>query len=139
MKRSYKTATAVVLSLGLGLGAAAYAEPGQMGSGMGPGMQGGMQHDMKGGMGHGGMTGGAEGRISEHQLMTPEEHTALRDKMRNATPEERQKLAATTHAEMHKRAQEKGITPHGQHGPHAGFGPRTGTTPQAPATTEKVD
>jgi hypothetical protein len=136
MKRSYKTATAVVLTLGLGLTAAAYAQQGQMGSGMGPGMQGEMKHDMKGSMGHGGMTGGAEGRMPGNQLMTPEERTALRDKMRNATPEERQKLAATTHAEMQKRAQEKGITLPEHRGPrgHMGAGP----APQSPADTEHV-
>lgn len=138
MKRSYKTVSAVVLSLGLGFGVAAYAEQGQMGSGMGPGMRDGMQHDIKGGMGHGGMTGGAEGRMPGHQLMTPEERTALRDKMRNATPEERQKLAAATHAEMHKRAQDKGFTPYRQHGSHAGAGPSAGTAPQSPAETEHV-
>jgi DNA invertase Pin-like site-specific DNA recombinase len=67
--------------------------------------------------------------------MTPEERTALMEKMRSATtPEERQKIAEATHAEMEKRAQEKGITLPDHRGPHGGFGPRSGTRPQAPAT-----
>ena len=125
MKQSYKFAA--VAALGLGLAVAAYANPEQMGGGMGP--QGGMQHGAKGGTQHGGMGGAGHG--AGQQLMTPEERTALQEKMRNArTPEERQQIATATHAEMQKRAQAKGITlPEGR-------GPRTGTTPQAPATTE---
>jgi len=139
MKQSHKFAAGVVASLGLGIAiATAYANPGQMGGGMGHEMQGGMQHGAKdgmqhgakGGTQHGGMGGGA-GHGAGQQLMTPEERTALQEKMRNAkTPEERQQIATATHAEMQKRAQAKGITlPEGR-------GPRTGTTPQAPATTE---
>jgi hypothetical protein len=155
MKQSHKFAAGVVASLGLGIAVAtAYANPGQMGGGMGPqskdgmqhgaqggmqhGAQGGMQHGAKGGMQHGtqggtqhgGMGGGAEHGAGQ-QLMTPEERTALQEKMRNAkTPEERQQIATATRAEMQKRAQEKGITlPEGR-------GPNTGTAPQAPATTE---
>ena len=135
MKQSHKFAA--IAALGLGLAVTAYADPQQMGRGMGPqgGMQhgamGGMQHDMKGGMEHGGMGGGAAGHGAGQQLMTPEERTALREKMRNAkTPEERQQIAAATHGEMQKRAKEKGITlPEHR-------GPRSGTAPQAPATTE---
>jgi hypothetical protein len=144
MKRSQKIATGIALSLSLGLASAVYAHPGQTGGGMGPGAQGGMQHGMKGGMEHGGMQHGMKGGMQHgkqaaghagpqaaHGLMTPEERTALREKMRNAsTPEERQQIAAATRAEMQKRAQEKGITlPEGR-------GPRTGAAPQAPATTE---
>jgi hypothetical protein len=155
MKQSHKFAAGVVASLGLGIAVAtAYANPGQMGGGMGPqskdgmqhgaqggmqhGAQGGMQHGAKGGMQHGtqggtqhgGMGGGAEHGAGQ-QLMTPEERTALQEKMRNAkTPEERQQIATATRAEMQKRATEKGITlPEGR-------GPRTGTIPQAPATSE---
>jgi hypothetical protein len=137
MKQSHKLAVGVIASLGLGIAvAAAYANPGQMGGGMEHG-KGGMQHDAKGGMQHGkggmgqaGMGGGA-GHGAGQQLMTPEERTALQEKMRNAkTPEERQQIATATRAEMQKRAKEKGITlPEGR-------GPGTGTTPQAPATTE---
>ena len=101
MKRSYRIAAGVAAALGLGLAAAAFAHPGAMHGGMGPGMMGGMQ-----------------------QLMTPEEHSALQEKMRNAkTPDERQKLAEANHAEMQKRAKEKGITLPEPHGPRGGFGP----------------
>lgn len=129
MKPTYKFAAGVIASLGLGIAVAtAYAHPGQMGGGMGPqskdgmqhGAQGGMQHG-KGGMGHGGMGGGAQHGAGQ-QLMTPEERTALQEKMRNAkTPEERQQIAATNRAEMQKRATEKGITlPEGR-GPRGGM------------------
>ena len=147
MKPTYKFAAGVIASLGLGIAVAtAYANPGQMGGGMGPqskggmqhgtqggmqhGAQGGMQHGTQGGTQHGGMGGGAEHGAGQ-QLMTPEERTALQEKMRNArTPEERQQIATATRAEMQKRATEKGITlPEGR-------GPNTGTAPQAPATTE---
>jgi len=130
MKPTYKFAAGVIASLGLGIAVAtAYANPGQMGGGMEHG-KGGMQHGAKGGMQHGGMGGGA-GHGAGQQLMTPEERTALQEKMRNArTPEERKQIAAANRAEMQKRATEKGITlPEGR-------GPRTGATPQAPATTE---
>ena len=131
MKRSRKLAVGVVTALGLGVAVAAVsANPGQMGSGTGPHAKGGMQHGMKGGMGPGAGHGPA-GQGAGHALMTPEERTALQEKMHNAkTPEERQKLAEATRTEMQKRAKEKGITlPEGR-------GPNTGTTPQAPATTE---
>jgi len=131
MKRSRKLAVGVVAALGLGVAVAAvYAQPGPMGGGMGPHMKGGMQHGMKGGMGPGAGHGPA-GQGAGHALMTPEERTALQEKMRNAkTPEERQKLAEATRTEMQKRAKEKGITlPEGR-------GPRFGTTPQAPGTTQ---
>jgi hypothetical protein len=91
MKRWYKLAAAVAAASGLGVAAAAFAHPGGMGGGMGPAMM------------HGGFTG----PMASQQHMTSEEHTALREKMRNArTPEERRKLAEEAHAEQ-KRAQEK--------------------------------
>lgn len=123
MKQSHKFVAGVVASLGLGVAVAtAYANPGQMGGGMGHEMKGGMQHGAKGGMGHGGMGGGAQHGAGQ-QLMTPEERTALQEKMRNAkTPEERQQIATATRTEMQKRAQEKGVTlPEGR-------GPRHGAT-----------
>ena len=132
MKLSHKFAAGIVASLGLGIAVAAYAQPGQMGGGMGPHMQGGvqhgamagMQHGAKGGTGHGPMGASAAGHGAGQQLMTPEERTALIEKMRNAkTPEERQKLAEANRAEMEKRAKEKGITLPGPHGHGAGFGP----------------
>lgn len=132
MKQSHKFAAGVVAALGLGIAvAAAYANPGQMGGGMGPHMQGGMPHGMQhvsqGGMQHG-MQGGMRHGAGQ-QLMTPEERTALHEKMRNAkTPEERQKIAEATRTEMQKRAQEKGITLPEHRGPHFGG------TSQAPTT-----
>lgn len=137
MKQSQKYAMGIVAALGLGFAVAAYAQPGQMGSGMGPHTQGGMQHGAmagmqhgaKGGTGHGPMGAGAIGHGAGQQLMTPEERTALQEKMRNAaTPEERQKIAEATRTEMQKRAKERGITLPEQRGPHFGG------TPQAPAT-----
>ena len=138
MKQSHKFAAGIIASLGLGIAvAAAYAQPGQMGGGMGPHAQGGMQHGAmagmqhgaKGGTGHGPMGAGAAGHGAGQQLMTPEERTAVQEKMRNAaTPEERQKIAEATRTEMQKRAQEKGITLPEHRGPHFGG------TPQAPAT-----
>ena len=139
MKRSYKISAGIVASLGLGMAVLAHAHEGKMGEGMGHGAMGaGMGHGnmmqgMSGGMGHGGMGHGAMGggmgqgrmggQMAGQQLMTPEEHTAFRDKMRNAaTREERQKLAAANHAEMQKRAAEKGIAlPEGR-GPRADAG-----------------
>lgn len=128
MKPTYKFAAGVIASLGLGIAVAtAYANPGQMGGGMEHG-KGGMQHGAQGGMQHGGMGGGA-GHGAGQQLMTPEERTALQEKMRNAkTPEERQQIATATRTEMEKRAKEKGITLPEHSGPHFGG------TRQAPAT-----
>ena len=63
------------------------------------------------GMGPGMMHGGFAGQATGQQLMTPEE---------------RQKLAEANHAEMQKRAKEKGITLPEPHGPHFGFGPHSG-------------
>jgi Spy/CpxP family protein refolding chaperone len=128
MKQSHKFAAGVVASLGLGIAVAvAYAQPGPMGGGMEHG-KGGMQHGMKGGMGPGAMNGGPAGPAAAQQLMTPEERTAIIEKMRNAkTPEERQQIVAANQAEMQKRAKEKGITLPEHRGPHFGG------TPQAPA------
>ena len=90
MKRSHKAAAGIAAALSLGIGAAAFAQPGN-------------ESHHKAGMQHGKMGG--------HSLMTPEERTALQEKMRNAkTPEERQKLAQATHEEMQKRAKENGAT-----------------------------
>jgi len=130
MKQSYKIAAGVVASLGLGIAVAtAYAQPGQMGGGMGPHMKGGMQHGAQGGMQHGGMGAGAAVHGAGQQLMTPEERTGLQEKMRNAkTPKERQQIATATRTEMEKRAKEKGITLPEHRGSHFGG------TRQAPAT-----
>jgi hypothetical protein len=147
MKRSHKIATGIALSLSLGLAASVYAHPGQMGAG--PGAQGGMQHGAHSGHGstqhgtQGGMAHGATARgtgpQAGHALMTPEERTTLREKMRNAaTPEERQQIADATRAEMQKRAQEKGITLPEHRGPRAGARSTPDAAPQAPAAAEHV-
>lgn len=48
---------------------------------------------------------------SGRALMTPEEHAAQRDRMRNATSiEERDRLHREHHAQMQQRAQEQGLT-----------------------------
>lgn len=150
MKRLYKVAAGIVASLGLGLTVPAHAHQGAMGEGIGHGaMGGGMMHGKSGGMDHGGMMQGMSGgtghaamghgamgggmgqgrmggQSAGQQLMTSEEQTALREKMRNAaTPEERQKLAEANRTEMQKRAKEKGITlPEGR-GPRGGAGPNS--------------
>ncbi len=123
MKTISKITTAVALSLGLA--AVAYAHPGQMGNCTGPNAQQGCQQQMQS-MNHGGKHAamgqnqgqGCDGAKAQgstpqagQQLMTPEERTAMRDKMRNAkSTEERQQIAQANHSEMQKRATEKGIT-----------------------------
>jgi hypothetical protein len=147
MKKLNKIAIAVALSLGLA--ATAFAHQGQMGNGMGPGAQQGGQHPMQGqmqGMNLGGKQAnrgeGCDGAKAQgnspqagQQLMTPDERTAMRDKMRNAkSAEERQQIALANHAEMQKRATEKGITlPEHRNHQGRGMGPNA-----APATTNPV-
>jgi len=111
MKFSRKIAIGAAAVLGLAA-AAVIAQPGQMGGAMGM---------------HGPMAGMQHGPMGGQQLMTPEERSALQEKMRNAkTPEERQKLVEANRTEMQKRAKEKGITLPQPHGPRAGFGPHFG-------------
>ncbi len=117
MKKLNKIAIALAVSVTAGLAATAYAHQGE-GRGMGHGAQGGQHQGMQGGMGHGQMQGmghgmqggmmgqgqmqgmsgrgeGCDGAMNQgtrpqagRQLMTPEERTAMREKMRNAkTPE----------------------------------------------------
>ncbi|HEU4645630.1 MAG TPA: hypothetical protein VFS80_08700 [Burkholderiales bacterium] len=118
MKFSRKIAIGAAAALGLAAGVA-IAHPGQMG-GMQQGQMGGMQHGQMGGMGHGAM---GAGPAAAQQLMTPEERTALREKMQNAkSAEERRALAEANRAEMEQRAKDKGITLPESHGPRAGFG-----------------
>lgn len=136
MKYSHKIAVGAVASLALGLAvAAAYAQPGGWGGGMGQGM---MSHmgggGMMGGMGPGAMGGMGPGAMGGQQLMTPEERQAHWEKMRSATtPEERRKIAEEFRAEMQKRAKEKGVTFDEHHG-MMGYGPHSGYGPSAPAT-----
>ncbi|MGV3627638.1 MAG: hypothetical protein ACO1PN_08125 [Betaproteobacteria bacterium] len=127
MTKLNKTAIAVALTLGV---TAAYAQPGQMRGNMEHGAQGqhqGMQHDMKDrmhkGMNHDGdkhTKGHSEhGSKAAQSLATPEERSAMHDKMRAAkTPEERQQIASANRAEMQKRATEKGITMPERRGEH---------------------
>lgn len=115
------------LSLGLAASAAT-AHP--------AGSEGGMKSgDMK----HGEMKRDHAGRDAARALATPEERQAMREKMRAAaTPEERQKIAAANHAEMQKRATEKGITlpeSRGHRGMHGMHGMKHG----AQAETPKAD
>ena len=152
MKKLNKIAIALAVSITAGLAATAYAHQGE-GRGMGYGAQGGQHQGMQGGMtGHGqmqGMGGRGEGCDAEksagnrpqagQQLMTPEERTAMRDKMRNAgSPEERQQIAAANHAEMQKRAAEQGITLPEHRGPQGrGYGQRgMGNTPATPESAQ---
>lgn len=135
MKRNHKWIIGIVTSLGLGLAAAAAsAHPGQMGAGMGPGAQGGPHPFSKSDVDPGTMRHGGAGPQATRQLMTPEERTALQEKMRSAkTPEERHQIATATRTEMEKRARDKGIALPEHRGRH-GAGPNT----TAPATTEQA-
>ena len=144
MKSFNKTAAAIAISLTLGVAAAAYAQPGLMHDNMEHGAQAGKQHDMKEhmkqGMNHDGEKHAKRGEAKGHgehgsnaaqSLLTPEERTAMREKMRNAkTPEERRQIASANRAEMQKRATEKGITLPEHRGPH-GHGAAPATTGQA--------
>jgi hypothetical protein len=111
----------VVGVAGLGAAALVSAHPGAGfgpqggGPGFGPGSMAGKAPMMRGGF---------AGPMAGQQLMTPEEQQAFVEKMRSAkTPEERHQLAEANHAEMEKRAKEKGITLPQAHGPRAGGGP----------------
>ena len=132
MKTSNATLAGFVLSLGLGVGigtAVSYAQQGPAAqTGVPCATGGGPQQGMMGGnMGYGMMQGGRQQGMAGpnsaiQQLMTPEERSALVEKMRNAkTPDERQKLATENRAEMEKRAKEKGITLPPARGPHFWF------------------
>ena len=110
MKTVNKIAISVAAVMGLGL-AVAYAQPGPMRNGMGPGM-------MRGQMMQGQMMGQNANMKIMRELMTPAERLAMMDKMIDAkTVEERQAIMTATHTEMEKRAKEKGITLPAGHGP----------------------
>ena len=118
MKTINKIAIGVVTALGLGLTVASVqAQQGPMG-GMGPmgnGMGLGM---MRGGMMQNQMMGQNSNMKIMRELMTPAERLSMMDKMMDAkTVEERQAIMTQTHAEMEKRAKEKGITLPAGHGP----------------------
>jgi hypothetical protein len=153
MNKLSKIATAVAISLGIAT--VAIAQPGE-GRGMGAGAQQGQHQGMQSGMGHGQKQGmkrgdghgkrgeaqghGKHGSNAAQSLATPEERTAMREKMRNAkTPEERQQIALANRAEMQKRAAEKGITLP-EHREGRGHGQRRGNGPAtAPATPESAN
>ena len=112
MKTVKKIAIGVATVLGLGVAVATvYAQQGPLGNGMGQGV-------MRGGMMHGHMTEQNSDMKVMRELMTPAERLAMLDKIMDAkTPEERQSIMTANHAEMEKRAKEKGITLPAGHGP----------------------
>lgn len=77
--------------------------------------------------------------IYGHQMMTPEEMAAYRNKMHSAkTAEERERLRAEHHREMQARAKERGITlpeePPARAQRGQGMGPGMGMGPGAGAS-----
>ena len=108
MKRSLKIASTLLTALGIGFAAApAHSHPGWMG---------GDAQGMHGPMGY-----GPYGPMGGTQLLTPEERSALAEKMRNAsTPDERHKIMDEARAEVQKRAKEQGITLPERFGPRFG-------------------
>jgi len=100
MKTVNKIGISIAAALGLGLAVASvHAQQGPMGNGMGPGMMQGQ------------MMGQSANMKIMRELMTPAERLAMMDKMIDAkTVEERQAIMTANHAEMEKRAKEKGIT-----------------------------
>ena len=111
MKLVNKIVISIAAVVGLGMAiTAAHAQQGPMG-GMGPGM-------MHGPMMYNQMMGQNSNMKVMRELMTPAERLAMMDKMMDAkTPQERQAIMTSTHAEMEKRAKEKGITLPTGHGP----------------------
>ena len=104
MKTVNKVVIGIVAVLGLGL-AVDHAQPAQMGNGMSPSMMRGQ------------MMGQNTNMKIMRELMTPAERLAMMDKMIDAkTAEERQAIMTTNHAEMERRAKEKGITLPAGHG-----------------------
>ena len=118
MKTVNKIAISIAAVVGLGMGITvvqAQQGPmggmGPMGNGMGPGM-------MRGPMMQNQMMGQNSNMKVMRELMTPAERLSMMDKMMDAkSPEERQAIMTSTHAEMEKRAKEKGITLPAGHGP----------------------
>ena len=108
MKTVKKIALGVATTLGLGLAVATvHAQQGMMGRGMMHGNMTEMNSHMK----------------LMRELMTPAERLAMMDKMMDAkTSEERQAIMTANHAEMEKRAKEKGITLPAGHSPQMMFG-----------------
>lgn len=145
MNKLTKITTAVAIALGIAATAVyAHEGPGRgsMERGAHQGHQGMEQHGGKHARGeHEGRKARGEGdRHAARGLMSPEERTAFREKMRAAkTPEERQQLALANRSEMQKRAAEKGITLP-EHREGRGHGHRRGNGPAtAPATPESAN
>ena len=117
MKTINKIAIGVVAALGLGLTVASVqAQQGPV-SGMGPMGNGMGQGMMRGQMIQSQMMGQNANMKIMRELMTPAERLSMMDKMMDAkTVEERQAIMTQTHAEMEKRAKEKGITLPAGHG-----------------------
>lgn len=93
---------------------------GPMGNGVGPGL-------MRGQMMQAQITGPNSPMKTMQQLMTPAERLVMMDKMADAKSwDERQAIMSTTHAEMEKRAKEKGITLPTGHGPQMMYGKMCG-------------
>ena len=116
MKTVKKITLAIATTLGLGLAVTTVlAQQGPMGSGMGQGM-------MRKGMMHAHLMESNSDMKVMRELMTPAERLAMMDKMMDAkTSEERQAIATEHHAEMEKRAKEKGITLPAGHNPKMMF------------------
>jgi hypothetical protein len=121
MKTVKKIAIGVTTVLGLGVAVATvYAQQGPLGNGMGQGM-------MRGGMMHGHMTEQNSDMKVMRELITTAERLAMMDKMMDAkTLEERQAVMTANHAEMEKRAKEKGITLPAGHGPQMAWNKNCG-------------
>ena len=78
---------------------------------------------------------GDKGKQAIRQLMTPEERTAMREKMRSASSrDERRQIAMANRTEMEKRAKEKGITLPEHQGGRGGRDGRQGPSSSTPAT-----
>ena len=98
-------------TVALGLVAIVHAQQGPMAGNGHMGM-------MRGQMMQGQMMGSNSPMKVMQQLMTPAERLAMMDKMADARSwEDRQAIMTTTHAEMERRAKEKGITLPVGHGP----------------------
>ena len=118
MKTINKVVIGVAAALGVGLTiASVHAQQGpmggmgSMGNGMGPGV-------MRGQMMQSQMQAQNSNMKIMRELMTPAERLSMMDRMMDAkTIEERQAIMTQTHAEMEKRAKDKGITLPAGHGP----------------------
>jgi len=116
MKTVNKIAMGMATVLGLSLTiASVHAQQGPMGGGNVQGVGSGM---MRSEIMHNQTMGPNSNMKVMRELMTPAERLSMMDKMMDAkTLEERQAIMTSVHAEMEKRAKEKGITLPAGHGP----------------------